>query len=280
MAGSATVAPFRRLWTVSADFDLARELESRIGDRRGVWEFVREFAAAWSTPLCPEDGCCGGDLMAAERRLGLRLPVAVWEAYALFGRRRDLTSNQDSLDARFEWYVDRSDAVPVLVYRTENQGACVWGVRLVDFDGRFPLEGQLSLDFGLVRKDAGVAASPDDPPVVVETGNGWRPYLDRFSVACVEMLLWESLSAVKDLYDFQDLSEETSIATLEQRYTPLALPAYSIYDGQSMRWFSGPDAIICLDGRRTLWVRARTRTALDSLRQELPGPWLTVDLQA
>ena len=28
--------------------------------------------------------------------------------------------------------MDRSNPTPVLVYRTENQGACVWGVRLVD----------------------------------------------------------------------------------------------------------------------------------------------------
>jgi hypothetical protein len=253
-----------------------------------VWEFVREFAAGRNTPLRPEDGCSDGDLTAAEWRLALRLPVAVWEAYALFGRRHDLTSNQDRFDAPFEWYVDRSDPVPVLVYRTENQGACLWGVRLVDFDGRFPLNGQLPLDLGLVQQDAAVAAEPEDPPVVVDTGTGWRPFLDRFSVACVEMLLRESLFAVRDLYDFmeydcldyglRDLPED-AIATLEQRYTRLALPAYSIPYGQGdVRWFSGLDVIICLEGRRTLRVGAHTRTALNSVRRSLPGPWWTVYL--
>ncbi len=230
---------------------------------------------------------CGSSLANSLRRGAprCRLPVAVWEAYALFGWRRDLTSNQDRLDAPFEWYVDRSDPVPVLVYRTENQGACVWGVRLIDFDSRFPLKGQLSLDLGLVQEDAGVAAEPDDPPVVVDMGDGWRPYLDRFSVACVEMLLWESLFAVRDLCDFMeydpleynslDLPEDT-IATLEERYTQLALPAYSsAYAEGDVRWFSGPDVLICLVGRLTLQVGARTRTALDSARRALPGPWWT-----
>jgi len=47
------------------------------------------------------------------------------------------------------------------------------------------------------------------------TGYGWQPYLDRFSVACVEMLLRESLSAVRDLYDFMEYTRISGLPVHE-----------------------------------------------------------------
>jgi hypothetical protein len=43
------------------------------------------------------------DIDAAEERLGVRFPAAVREAYGLFGRRADLTSNQDRQLRPGEW---------------------------------------------------------------------------------------------------------------------------------------------------------------------------------
>jgi hypothetical protein len=72
----------------------ARERLAAAGlvDREGL--DVR-FAGSWRSPLTERDGCGEDELAAAERRLGLRLPAAVREAYALFGKWPDLTSNQD-----------------------------------------------------------------------------------------------------------------------------------------------------------------------------------------
>ncbi|WP_256098618.1 hypothetical protein [Streptomyces agglomeratus] len=54
----------------------------------------------------------------------------------------------------------------VLVFRSENQGCAFWGVRPADL-------GQ------------------DDPPVFVQARHGWVPFLDRVSLACVELVLSE-----------------------------------------------------------------------------------------
>ncbi|WP_223184536.1 SMI1/KNR4 family protein [Streptomyces sp. CBMA152] len=85
------------------------------------WRFIQGFAAHWADALEHGDGWTEADLVAAEERLGVRLPVAMREAYLLFGRRRDLTSNHDELLAPDELYVD--DAGEALVFRHENQGA-------------------------------------------------------------------------------------------------------------------------------------------------------------
>src|SRR3954471_17711909 len=87
-------------------FDVGRELAAGIGGPEDAWRFIRSFAASWRTPLLEEDGVAGGgpagggaggELDAPETGLGLRLPAALREAYRLFGRRTDLTSNQDVL---------------------------------------------------------------------------------------------------------------------------------------------------------------------------------------
>jgi cell wall assembly regulator SMI1 len=82
---------------MSAGFDVGQEVAASRGSRQGAWRFIRRFAEAWLTPLSDDDGWTEADLQAAEQRLGVRLPAAIREAYALFGRRQDLTSMQDWL---------------------------------------------------------------------------------------------------------------------------------------------------------------------------------------
>lgn len=95
----------------------------------GAWTFIRDFAAHWDgTALGGSGGCTQAELDSAELRLGLRLPTALREAYLLFGRRRDLTSNHDALLDPANLYVD--DAKEALVFRHENQGAASWGILL------------------------------------------------------------------------------------------------------------------------------------------------------
>ncbi|NED52573.1 SMI1/KNR4 family protein, partial [Micromonospora aurantiaca] len=67
------------------------------------------------------DGTPETELAAAEKKLGVRLPAAVREAYMLFGRREDLHSNMQHLLAPADFYVD--DREEALVFREENQGA-------------------------------------------------------------------------------------------------------------------------------------------------------------
>ncbi|WP_308294009.1 SMI1/KNR4 family protein [Streptomyces sp. UNOC14_S4] len=110
-------------------FDLAASLARGVEDRSGAWAFIQGFAAHWTgADLGSDDGWTEAELAAAEKRLGVRLPAALREAYLLFGRRQDLTSNHDVLLGPAELYVD--DVKEALVFRHENQGAASWGILL------------------------------------------------------------------------------------------------------------------------------------------------------
>jgi hypothetical protein len=237
---------------MSDAFDLGQEVAASLGSRQGAWRFVRRFAQSWLTPLTIDDGWTNADLQAAERRLGLRLPSAIREAYGLFGRRQDLTSVQDRLLGPDELEVDLTGEV--LIHRVENQSVAVWGVPLA-------------------------AMAQPDPPVVLARNFedvGWEPFLDRFSVACVEMVLSESLfSAPVELSDNREL-DPAAAALVGQLFASLAMPAYPMWalPGGSVRWFVGPEVLVCDFAGTWLWVRARTTAELDAVRVALPGEWL------
>ena len=170
----------------------------------------------------------------------------------MFGRRQDLTSVQDRLLGPDELEVDLTGEV--LIHRVENQSVAVWGVPLA-------------------------AMAQPDPPVVLARDFedvGWEPFLDRFSVACVEMVLSESLfSAPVELSDNREL-DPAAAALVGQLFASLAMPAYPMWalPGGSVRWFVGPEVLVCDFAGTWLWVRARTTAELDAVRVALPGEWL------
>jgi hypothetical protein len=113
---------------MSPGFDVSSEIAAAIGDRAGVWRFIRDFAGQWLSPLAEDDGWSEADIISAEKRLRVRFPAALREAYGLFGRREDLTSNQDRLLRPGQLCLSGSGQV--LIFRWENQGCAQWGVRL------------------------------------------------------------------------------------------------------------------------------------------------------
>ncbi|WP_262403276.1 hypothetical protein [Actinomadura sp. CNU-125] len=216
------------------------------GDRDGAWAFVRRFAREWRTPLVPGDGCEASELARAEGRLGLALPAAMREAYALFGRRADLTSRQDRLLAPEKLRVDDG----MLVYRVENQHVVEWGVplsRLAD----------------------------DDPPVCFRGYEGRRNYLERFSLACVEMVMSESVLAADERHLGNRWMEPADASRVEELYSPLPFPEYPMWamDDGTIRWFAGPDVLLRSDAGEWLWVLGRTEAAVNGVRAALPGEW-------
>jgi hypothetical protein len=108
--------------------DVAATLRGGVLTRSHAWEFVRWFADAWmGCPVEPEDGCTADELAAVEADLGFELPAALSEGYTLFGRRDNLTRQQDPLVRPSGLSVD--DALGgVLVFRRENQDCACWGI--------------------------------------------------------------------------------------------------------------------------------------------------------
>jgi hypothetical protein len=242
---------------MSAGFDLARELAAGLDDRQAAWHFIRHFAANWLAPLADGDGCSDAELDAAEHRLGVRLPVALREAYGLFGRRRDLTSNQDTFLSPADLYLETTGEA--LIFRVESQDFAWWGVLKADLDKA-------------------------DPPVVIklnlrnDNAESWHAWLGTFSSTCIEILLSESIYACEELGD-NKAQDEDEAERLERLYTQLALPDYPAppVGGAAVRWFSGPDVVLRDDQQGSLWARARTAAALERIRRDLPGYWLMAD---
>ncbi|WBP90608.1 SMI1/KNR4 family protein [Kitasatospora cathayae] len=214
------------------DFDMPAAMAETLRGREGAWALVRGFAAHWGEPLTPDDGFTDAELDAAEQRLGLRLPVALREAYRLFGRRADLTSCQDVLLTPDELYVLDG----ALVYRVENQACARWGVLLDDL-------------------------AQEDPPTVErldladKSQERWEPWEERFSTAAAVMAMSEKLMEDDGLSLFFEPDEELPDGLVE-------LPAL----GRGCRWFAGPEGLVLLVAADDYaFARARTEQALDAL---------------
>ncbi|MFF2075846.1 SMI1/KNR4 family protein [Kitasatospora sp. NPDC058162] len=222
------------------DFDMRAAMAAARGGREGAWALVRGFAAHWGEPLGSQDGFTGAELDAAEQRLGLRLPVALREAYRLFGRRADLTSCQDVLLTPDELYVLDG----ALVYRAENQGCAHWGVLLDD----------------LAQEDPPTVGRPD---LADKSQERWEPWEERFSTAAAVMAMSEKLLEDGELTDFLESEAELPDSFRE-------LPAL----GRDCRWYEGPDVLVVAVEDAWIAARARTPEALEALYGAVPGDWL------
>ncbi|MFJ9061977.1 SMI1/KNR4 family protein [Streptomyces sp. NPDC102409] len=239
---------------MTREFDMVRSLAAGVEGRRGAWEFICGFVGNWSQALGDDDGWGEADLAAAEERLGVRLPLALREAYLLFGRRRDLTSNHDVLLSPSELYVD--EARDALVFRHENQGAASWGI-LLDT---------------LVDEDPAVFIRAD---LADKAAERWESWLERVSLCFIEIMLSECVQAGVGLCDFLCDFDDYGVEVLEQNCTRLPFPAYPMgEEEQSIRWFLGHDVLLRDDDGMALLARGRTEAALDGIRDLLPGDWL------
>ncbi|MER5892166.1 SMI1/KNR4 family protein [Streptomyces sp. NPDC001876] len=236
------------------EFDVAQTLRGGIPDKARAWAFVRDFAAAWAEPLADGAGTRAEEMEQAEKVLGLTLPTSLREAYSLIGTRHDLTGNQDPLLQPSELFV-HDEFGGVLVFRGENQGCAFWGVRLRDLD-------------------------QDDPPVFVQSRDGWVPFLERVSLAWVELILSETLLGREErLYNACELPAGL-IRELPSQFTRVEFPEYPMWTGTEdspVHWFSAPGKLLRLDGQSDhswLHVRGRTPTDLESLCATVSGHWV------
>jgi hypothetical protein len=207
-------------------FDTTAELRPRIGDRAGVWEFLRLFTAAWG-------------LTGAGRSFDEPMPAALREAYELGA----------ILNAASRPYPE--DGVLVFHHADPEITETCWGVPL-DMIGQ------------------------DDPPVVIDTGRGWLPYVDRVSLACVDI----ALTTVVQEHDFElcNAAElpadavEPTLAPFDRVPLP-DLPMWIDVEESPVRWYSAPGQLLRAHGEGGVWVwvSAQSGTALDALYTAMPG---------
>jgi hypothetical protein len=125
------------------------------------------------------------------------------------------------------------DLGQVLVFQVENQNVAQWGIPLL-------------------------AVSESDPPIVFRLDSfrpnerAWQPFLERVSLACVEMALSEWMLAGEMFADNRELDNE-AIALLEKQFRRLPMLDYPLWaepGGRPIRWFGGLGAVIEADHLR------------------------------
>ncbi|BBH68563.1 hypothetical protein ACTI_52480 [Actinoplanes sp. OR16] len=117
------------------------------------------------------------------------------------------------------------------------------------------------------------AADLPDPPVVIDTGSGWRPYLDRLSLALVDL----ALTAVIQEHDERlcnacELPSETAMAAFSRVPLP-DLPMWIDVEESPVRWWSRPGLLLRThgDGGVWLWASAQTNADLETLYAAFPA---------
>lgn len=238
-----------KLTTVKPGFDVAEAVGDGLADREAAWGFIRGFLAAWTTPLSTTDACDDAELDAAEARLGMQLPASLREGYALLGRREKLCS-QDPLRSPAALVM----ADGILYFRDENQWCAHWGIRETD------------LDLG-------------DPPVVVQTDTGqWIPFLDRTSLAFVELVLTETILRDDDLRNSAELPASL-FPVLHEHFRRVQFPDHPSWCASipgPTRFFAAPGILIRVDGDEDLdWIHVagQTRSQRRRILDLLPIDW-------
>lgn len=261
-------------------------MAAAVSDRASAWRFIQRFTQEWGRwPLGEDDGYSEAELEAAEQRLGLRLPTALREAYAMFGRREDLVGSPEGLfpllrpDQLYAQKLFAADGIELLIYHTEGYGCWRCGIRLTDL--------QLP-----------------DPPTVFwntcgddecqTTGVAW---LDRLSTSCVEIVLTQWRLPGHELHHMGELRAD-DLSVLERSFPRLGLPTYPVSRpscAPGTDWFVGDDVLLRLDryigtrgdagssGAIPSWrrpfacagleVRGRTAEAADAVVAQLPKDW-------
>jgi hypothetical protein len=239
---------------MNREYDIV-EYTKDISTIAGVQRCIAGFVDQWIGPTASEDGYSINEIRLAEDRLHARIPEILKFVYRAYGRREDIIRNQDELLALDQLKVDPKESM--LVYRVEQQACAQWGFSLN-------------------------AASDDlsDPPVFVkseisEEGSLWKSFLDRLSLAALEMFLSESLFSER-LFSCNRPQIDSDLDGVSEALTRIPLPSYPMWADQRMEvsWYAGRDQLVRLDGTDWLWACGRTEEALHKLRELIPGDWL------
>ncbi len=124
-----------------------------------------------------------------------------------------------------------------------------------------------------------------DPPVVFRLDSFrpeervWQPFLDRVSLACVEMVLSEWMLSSGDWADNREL-DPCAVEALEARFARLPMPDYPLWaepDGPPVRWFGSEGVVLRDDASAWVWVHAVSAQRLADVRHAMPGDWLMVE---
>jgi hypothetical protein len=217
-------------------------------DMAGYRQLYRRTFATLGRRLSPDDAVSDNELLAAERRLGIRIPQSVADFYRLAGRARDYTSVFNRIIPPAELRVEAGK----LVFLEENQAVVLW------------------------RTDAG--AEPSDDPSAYQATNDeplvWDAVNDRCSVFLLVMLHWEAAFGGAMPNAATALVDEILVKVVDRKLS-------FVGEVNGMRAYNQPGAAVCFvkweDGWR-IFAGSISDAGMNKLASELHVTWETPDL--
>lgn len=195
-----------------------------------------EIFATFGYPLTAGKGVPTAVLEAAERRLGVRVPAALRDYYAVAGRERRFNTSLNRLLPPSRWEVDRKR----LIFMDENQYVVRWGVSIRNPDSEDPPVSQ---------------AIPDEELI-------WQPEHRRCSVFLAVMLHYQAVSDGMPFCGGGEAPEET-----DYRFERHGWKYYGTTGG--ILAHSRPNQVVCLQPpgdlpfMRNWWVLVGAKTRRD-----------------
>ena len=196
----------------------AQDFAARLSTRQDQWPLLKDFIAEWHGPLKPGDGYPASELDAAEQRLGLKLPVALWEWYQLAGKREDVVATQNHLMRPQDLNIVDS----LLVFHSENQDIIEWGIKPSDLHLSNP---------PVYLNDRGMYYKPQEPIRENET-------LSEFAL---QMVVCNTV-ITRNLPISSENISKTTIAKIEQEYIRFGFPDWH-WPGYPVRFYGAEDTL-------------------------------------
>ena len=226
----------------------AQDFAARLVKREDHWLLLKDFVAEWHGPLKRGDGYPASELDAAEKRLGLKLPLALREWYQLAGRREDVFAAQNFLVSPDELAISDD----LLEIYSENQGVVWWGIKPEDL--HLP-----------------------DPPVYLnddELHEGPRELIqenDTVSEFALQMTICELL--VSRCFPSGSLTISTELNTeaierVKQGLTNLGFPDWH-WPSDPARFYGAEDTLALTLENNSIYLAANTQNAFAQAEQLL-----------
>ena len=232
----------------------AQQFAARLANREDRWSLLADFVAQWYAPLQEGDGYSAAELDAAEQRLGLKLPLALWEWYRLVGRRKDIIAMQDFLAPPEELGI--MDENGLLVFYCENQQVVEWGIQ----------ESALALaDPPVWLDNSGLHSTRQEP--VQEN--------DTLSEFALQMAVLETrLNPVNEVFQALNRVAPKTFGKVERSFVPLGFPDWH-WPSYPTRFYGADDLLIQVFGEEDPWlqVTARSLNAFEEAKTVLEIDW-------
>ncbi len=200
------------------------------------WEQVARLTADWFETDSSAGGVDPSEMIRAERRLGLALPLALHEWYLRFGNLPKVWNVQDEVFAPHEFEVDNG----YLVIGRENQGVFSWGIA--------------------------VAALGEADPAVTIVGPGEPNHLQVAAPTLTEFAIGLLLLNVKfsqsRLFRANGQIPHGAVETIEASISRLPVPDLHWY-ASPVRLFGDHNITVEIDGGAWLWITAKESVAFE-----------------